>query len=75
MARLDGVLGRASSMAGGVSSQMTAPPASSPGSARKEFSSGVGDVTRGRVSLLMLDSLILAMVVFYIWTHRAQGGG
>lgn len=75
MSSIDRVLGRVS-MAGGGTSAMTPPPsASSPVSARKEFASGIGDVTRGRVSLLMLDSLILLLVVFYIWTHRAQGGG
>jgi hypothetical protein len=71
--RLDRALGR-TSYAGGGAVTMAAPSTVSP-SARQEFSSGVGDVTRGRVSLLMLDSLILALVVFYIWTHRAQGGG
>lgn len=63
-------------MAGGAATTQTAAPrASAPSGATSEFTSGVGDVTRGRVSLLMLDSLILALVVFYIWTHRAQGGG
>jgi len=73
MARLDSVLGR-TSLAGGNNATMTPSPQSAP-SARQEFTSGLGDVTRGRVSLLMLDSLILLLVVFYIWTHRAQGGG
>jgi hypothetical protein len=75
MARLNSVLGRTSYAGAGATSQMTPPPSSSPTSAVKEFRSGVGDVTRGRVSLLMLDSLILLLVVFYIWTHQAQGGG
>lgn len=74
MARLNSVLGRTSYAGAGATSQMTPPPASSPG-AIKEFRSGLGDVTRGRVSLLMLDSLILLLVVFYVWTHQAQGGG
>lgn len=77
-----GFLGRSSGLAGmgsGASVQ-TAPPAASSASSGQqgawgEFSSGVGDVTQGRVSLLMLDSLILLLVLFYIWTHRAQGGG
>lgn len=73
MGRLNSVLGR-TSMAGGVTTMQPSPPASAPSAAR-EFTSGLGDVTRGRVSLLMLDSLILLLVVFYIWTHRAQGGG
>ena len=76
MARLDSVLGR-TSLAGGSNATMmpSQGSAQTAQSARQEFSSGLGDVTRGRVSLLMLDSLILLLVVFYIWTHRAQGGG
>lgn len=61
---------------------MTAPPAATGAgstqgapSAFGEFTAGVGDVTRGRVSLLILNSLVLALVVFYIGTHKAQGGG
>lgn len=72
--RLNGVLGR-TSYAGGGAATVTPPPASTAGSARQEFASGLGDVTRGRVSLLMLNSLILLLIVFYIWTHKAQGGG
>ena len=75
MARLSGVLpgGRVS----GGTVTTAAPAASAPGasSAYGEFRSGLGDVTSGRVSLLMLDSLILFLVVFYVWTHRVQGGG
>jgi hypothetical protein len=40
-----------------------------------EFTSGFGDVFQGRLSLLMLDTLILLMVAFYLWTHKVQGGG
>lgn len=75
MARLDNVLGRAQ---GSATVQTGAPPASDRSSSQGawgEFQSGVGDVTRGRVTLLMLDTLILLLVLFYIWTHRAQGGG
>lgn len=74
MARLSGVLPRGGVSGGTVTT--SAPPASAPSSgAYGEFRSGIGDVTQGRVSLLMLDTLILALVVFYIWTHRVQGGG
>lgn len=38
--------------------------------ARSEISDGMA----GRVSLAMLDFIILGMVVFYIWTRNAQGG-
>jgi len=63
---------------GAVGTVQTAPPPAadpSSSSAYGEFRSGLGDVTRGRVSLLMLNSLILLLVVFYIWTRNAQGGG
>lgn len=40
-----------------------------------EFLSGLGEVMQGRLSLIMLDSLILLLIAFYLWTHRVQGGG
>ena len=40
-----------------------------------ELGSGSSDVMQGRLSLLMLDTLVLGIVAFYIWTHRVQGGG
>lgn len=75
MARLSGVLPRGAGVGGTVTT--APPPASSPAptSAYGEFRTGIGDVTSGRVSLLMLDTLILLLVVFYIWTHKVQGGG
>ncbi len=33
------------------------------------------DVMQGRVSLVALNSIVLLMVVFYIWTRSNQGGG
>lgn len=77
MARLNATLGRGTS--GGTVT--TAPPAASDRSASQsngaygEFVAGVGDVTQGRISLIILDTLILALVAFYIVTHRSQGGG
>lgn len=63
---------------GGVSSPvtggMTAAPAGTPG-ALAEFSAGISDVMSGRMSLLILDTLILALLGFYLWTRNAQGGG
>jgi len=38
--------------------------------AREEISEGMS----GRISLAMLDFIILTMIVFYIWTRNAQGG-
>jgi hypothetical protein len=74
MGRLNATLGRTSYAGTGGPATQSPATASSPGATR-EFRSGLGDVTQGRVSLLMLDSLILLLVVFYVWTHRAQGGG
>jgi hypothetical protein len=38
--------------------------------AREEIGAGMS----GRISLAMLNSIVLAMVLFYIWTRNAQGG-
>jgi len=40
-----------------------------------EFRGQFGDAMSGRVSLLFLNSAILALVLFYLWTRNAQGGG
>jgi hypothetical protein len=40
-----------------------------------QFASGLGEIAQGRLSLIMLDSLIVLSIVFYLWTHKAQGGG
>lgn len=74
MSSLNARLGRGS-VSSGATVATAAPPASdrSSSTAYGEFKSGVGDVTRGRVSLLMLNSLVLLAVVFYIWTRGMQG--
>ena len=36
---------------------------------------GAGDLGQGRVTLAGLELLVLGIVVFYIWTHKIQGGG
>ena len=63
MARINSVIGRPSS---GATVQMAPPAATDRSSSQAwgQFQSGLGDVTRGRVSLLMLDSLILLLVAF-----------
>lgn len=62
----------------------TAPPAASdPSSGARgmrpgvvgEFTSGFSDAMRGRVSLIFLNTIVVAMLGFYLWTRRAQGGG
>lgn len=67
------------SQRGAVSSPVTggaraAAPAAS-GGAIGQFRSELSDAMTGRVSLLMLDTLILGLVMFYLWTRSAQGGG
>jgi hypothetical protein len=49
-----------------------AAPSSSPVS---EFRGEFGNAMSGRVSLLFLNSMILTLVLFYLWTRNAQGGG
>ncbi len=36
---------------------------------------GIGQVATGRVSLIMLDTLIISLIAFYLWTHSVQRGG
>lgn len=62
---------------GQASSPVTsgAQAASPSGGAISQFRSELGTAVSGRVSLLMLDTLILGLVLFYIWTKNAQGGG
>lgn len=37
--------------------------------------SEIGDATTGRITLGMVNTTILAMILFYYWTRTAQGGG
>jgi hypothetical protein len=49
-----------------------AAPSSGPVS---QFRGEFGNAMSGRVSLLFLNSMILMLVLFYLWTRNAQGGG
>lgn len=66
---------------GAVSSPITgsAPAEASAGpsgnGAITQFRGELSDVMTGRVSLLMLNTLIIALILFYLWTRSAQGGG
>lgn len=73
MSGVNSILGRG--MSGGTITSAP-PPATdrTSSNAYGQFQSGARDVMQGRVSLIMLDSIVLLFVVFYIWTHRAQGG-
>ena len=35
----------------------------------------ISDLMEGRVSLIMLNTIVITMVAFYLWTRKAQGGG
>lgn len=35
----------------------------------------LGDITTGRLTLAMVNTVILLMLGFYWWTRSAQGGG
>lgn len=39
-----------------------------------EVSSGLSDLRTGQLSLLMLDTMALALIGFYIWTRKVQAG-
>ena len=41
----------------------------------REVSDEVGEAFTGRLSLIGLNTLVLGLVVFYIWTKGSQGGG
>jgi len=86
MSSLSGTLRRGNTGGSVASGGTAAPSAVESGSTRirgissgigftGEFKSGAVDVMSGRVSLLMLDTLVLLLLGFYVWTHNAQGGG
>ena len=54
----------------------TAPTAGGPSAGFiGEAKQGLSDAMSGRVSLLMLNSMILGLIGFYLWTHKVQAGG
>lgn len=51
-------------------------PASSTGSGIfADFQNASSDVRSGKVSLAVLESMVILLVLFYLWTHNVQGGG
>lgn len=34
----------------------------------------IGSITTGRITLAMLDLILLGLIGFYVWTKTAQGG-
>jgi hypothetical protein len=41
----------------------------------REAGDEISEAFTGRLSLLALNSLVLGLVVFYLWTRGSQGGG
>lgn len=65
---------RSSSTGGGAAPAMSGP---APSSSKVDFSSAqqdLSDAMAGRVTLAMLDLIVLALIGFYLYTKSAQGG-
>jgi hypothetical protein len=81
LATLSGLLGGSAGLGGtrtgGPAQSYGAPmPASSTGSGvLADFRSATSDVKQGRITIAVLESLVILVVLFYIWTHSVQGGG
>lgn len=81
MGVLNGLLGERSglggSSSGGPAQSYGAPmPQQSTGSGIfADFRNASSDVRAGRVSIAVLETLIILLVLFYMWTHAVQGGG
>lgn len=82
MASLSGMLGTRAGL-GGVTSGGPAQsygtpmaPAQSTGSGIfSDFRNATSDVRGGKISIAVIESLLILLVLFYIWTHAVQGGG
>lgn len=82
MASLSGMLGTRAGL-GGSSGGGPAQSYGSPMPAAQSTGSGVfadfrnasTDVRAGRVSVAVIEAMLILLVLFYIWTHAVQGGG
>ena len=59
----------------GVGGDAVGPDSNGFVSAGSSLQSGVGEVASGRISLIMLDTLVIGLIAFYLWTHSVQRGG
>lgn len=80
MGILSGRLGSSAGLGGapsaGVGSASTYMPAQSTGSGVfADFRNASADVRQGKVTLALVESFIILLVLFYVWTHAVQGGG
>ena len=65
---------RAAVAGGGGTAAVASGPSGGSGVSFADARSDVSAGMSGRISLAMLDTIILAMILFYIWTRNAQGG-
>ena len=81
MGVLSGKLGQAAglggSSSGGPAQSYNSPmPVQSTGSGvLADFKNASADVRQGKISIAVIESLLLLLVAFYIYTHSIQGGG
>lgn len=72
-----GSAGAYSSAAYGGNSTMY--PASSTGSGNMNLvgtaQTGIGNIFEGKLTLAAIEVIVAGLVVFYVWTHKIQGGG
>lgn len=64
----------------GATVRTAAPPGSSTNAQPRPgiINETVGElsaVMEGRLSLIALDTIMVGLILFYLWTRRAQGGG
>ncbi len=75
--KLGGSAGLGGASQGGPAQSYGSPmPAQSTGSGIfADFRTASGDVRQGKVSIAVLESLLILWVLFYIYTRNIQGGG
>jgi len=80
MGVLSGVLGGSAGLggarSGGPAQSYNQPmPRASGSGIMADFRTASGDVRQGRISIAVLESLVILWVLFYIYTRNIQGGG
>lgn len=81
MGSLSGLLGTSAGLggspSGGPAQSYNSPaPAQSTGSGIfADFRSANTDIRQGKVTIAVIETLVILMVLFYMWTHAVQGGG
>ena len=75
--RLGSAAGLGGAAQGGPAQNYGSPmPAQSTGSGIfADFKTASGDVRQGKLSIAVLESLVIVWVLFYIYTRNIQGGG